>query len=219
VSTINVNLKLGCGCSVEAMRLPETGHYPGCSAAPVFIPCLLPPSVTFEVVLGECTCSAHGYGITKPNHAGACPARPMKVFCSISGKTWEESEVADWEPRDMEYLPTQANWKDVVEAACRERWAVVKALVLGKTVTPSFGPENPLMKQRDAAYAALVAKARMEQADDATTRDLMKALPSLKMRDVTEATASAYLSGRALAHYVEHLIEQVGALSPTVGAR
>lgn len=204
VPAVNVNIR-----STHAH--PERANPAFCDSdcAPVLIPCPIPRSLTFTVRLGDCSGRCNGMMWQNPPFHGAdCPGRPIRVSCSILGKTWEESGVVDVDPPGDGY-PS-------ILRACRERWALMKALMLGFTRVTLGGVSrqqaDKLFVQRDAVYAALADKARVEQADDATTRALIKALPSLKARDGDAATASAYLSVRALAHYVEHLVEQIGVL-------
>jgi hypothetical protein len=90
----------------------------------------------------------------------------VKVACSISG-TWEASEVADValvRMDDGHFVTFETNAAVTAAlSACRDRWALVKALVLGKyTYNDSLVPET-LHVQRNAVFAALADMARAEQ--------------------------------------------------------
>jgi hypothetical protein len=131
---INVNVNALCLC-----RFPEWGrpHAQDCPGAPGLIPCPIPRSFTFWVVLGECS----GCGLSQSRsrdgfvrHDTDCPARPIRVSCPISGETWEESEVDD---DDVEIAPGQnaVHWLDAEEkaraaAVARDAW---------RSVTPGSG--------------------------------------------------------------------------------
>jgi hypothetical protein len=104
MTTINVNLK-PCSCSAGRLNAARRCGTPSpvdplpcdddCPGKPILIPCPIPPRVEFKVVLGECidagrrpvspiprACAPDGRG-----HHVRCPARPISVSCSISGKT------------------------------------------------------------------------------------------------------------------------------------
>lgn len=219
MSEINVNL----GRCTYAEGI-ESGAYHFselCDTRPVLIPCRIPGSVTFEVRQGECTCLPGFYAAaqTRNDHLPRCLGKPIRVSCSIGGKTWAESEVTDVEKQgeiNAYQFPTELE-RTLALAACRERWALVKALVTGFTGDiAAFAPGSAmavrLRNERDVMFAALAAKIRAEQADDATTRDLMKILPGLAASDVTEAMGRDYLSTRALERYVKDLIAQIGGM-------
>lgn len=223
--TLNVNLRqCTCGhdrCPPDGPDACGVGHVWACKACPVLIPCPIPRSVTFSFSPWNCSpaCSSTA---TMPDgrirHRGFCAARsPIRVSCSISGKTWEESEVSD-----VDGIPPHPTQPVIAEVqallACRARWALVKALALGDSADTFGGflqrwpTADQLIYQRDAVFSALADKVRAEQADDSTTRHLIAVLPKLAHRSVSDATASDYLSTPALAAYVEHLIEQIGVM-------
>lgn len=189
--------------------------------APVLIPCPLPRSVTFTVRLGEClkACSPRGF---TPGHISGCPGQLIRVSGSISGKTWEESEVTDLDvPGRLAGTNAGADlWR-----AFRERWALVKALVLGHTAwdyTMSPAKAIPLatitamLAQRDAVYAALADMALAERAAEPAHAAIDELLPaSLQCRNGLNRLSPpphARPSATWLAAYIEHLIEQVGVL-------
>lgn len=208
--TINVNL---ASCSRGRCGLDPKGvfrHDPStCSGEPILLPCPIRRSVTFSVALGECACDAYAEGGTCPTD---CPARPVRVSCSISGKTWEESEVAE-----AEWLGRYADdATNPVLAACRDRWALVKALALGEDAGAWMLSEAwaerwdvvaSLFAQRDAVFAALADMARHEEGLEAAAVRAAKAMGA--DGDLSGTTRA---SPEFLAAYVEHLVEQVGAL-------
>lgn len=207
IPVVNVNLRAGCGCFVPENRDPSTGHYPGCPCSPVIIPCPIPRSVTLTVRLGECACP-YGDGIGTV-HDGWCPGRPITVTCSISGKTWPESEVDDGEP-DIAGLAGRIDneKRKTIMAACRALWALVKVLVLGHTDLSALltGPKAlELLAQRDAVFAALADMARHEGALADALGDFETALRG----EPTAIGGMRRFSHDALARYVERLIEQV----------
>lgn len=194
-TNINVNLaKCTCGGPWKG-----GGHVPPCLATPVPIPCPISRSVTFEVRVGECTCGTP-FESFPPQHTDRCPARPIRV--SISGKTWKESHVADVEGR-VDGEISDAEW-----TACEELWALVKALALGENWDRSKPGIAALFEQRDAVFAALADMARAEESALQAQQRFYEACP-IVLR--TERRGERPSVGR-LAAYVEHLIEQVGAL-------
>jgi len=204
---LNVNLKK-CDC-------PANQHHRfsrECASVPVLIPCPIRRSVTFEVALGECTelCSVRPSARdVAGGHIASCPARPVKVSCSISGETWEGGEVDEEAVEEAETRPEWTTSDHALEiAVCRERWALIKALVLGSSsFVPSIDPgaQNTLMLQRDTVFAALADMAM----DERHHAEKMATLPE-RVRPVLPAYAAP--SEEALSRYVEHLIEQVGVL-------
>lgn len=198
--TLNVNLN-PCTCHPDRLE-----HHPRCSGVPVPIPCPVQRSVTFTVVLGECTC---GHAIGAPLHMSDCPARHVRVSFSITG-TWADSEVTDLEihatPRDA-YLAREA-----LVSACRDLWGILKALVLGESSSNVQrllrARELDLFDQRDTVFAALADLARAEedalQAQQRFYEACSIVLPT-ERRDERPST------GR-LAAFVDYLVEQVGAL-------
>lgn len=175
-----------------------------CKAAPILIPCPIPRTVEFQVAL-ECPCDL----------ARCDETRRLKVACSISGESWEDTEVEGVDGPD--------NWKDAIEerAALRiasERWALVKALVLGSSnfvagVHP--GAQNSMMLQRDAVFSVL---ADMARAEDAISTSRQRAYDAMDGSGYTadsehmRARSTTRESVDVLAAYVEYLVEQVGVL-------
>lgn len=221
IATINVNLKK-CDCWKWHEPLLPT-HQPGCSATPILIPCPFPPSVTFNVVLGECMEADKALilpnakmkcGIT--THATSCPARPVKVAYSIFGKTWETTT-----PGDVEVFP---NGRETVPAdllrVTHERFALVNALMMGRDPAE---PEVPvtaaagvlaLFHQRDAFFSALAEVARMEQALYAAQQEAHAAGGNLKWEG-PRVDGNPELRGSAamLQAWVKKLIEQAGVMT------
>lgn len=241
---ININLRL-CDCGyIEDASAAQRAHASGpcviesflvrhldrCASAPVIIHCRIPRSVTFTVAAGGCTCGADAYNTRKSSerasfvqakHCGDCRARPIRVACSIGGKTWEESEVDDLETHNAPPDAVHATeGLDVLQVA-RERWALVKALVAGQhgdavkvvrsSQSISWSVLGPMLQQRDAVFSALAEQARLEVAMLSAQDRTVKAIGSPRL------TASAREpnerpSAQALSIYVEQLIEQVGVL-------
>jgi len=218
--TVNVNPK-PCSPLCEDLEDPSGPyrvHASNCRAAPVLIPCPLPPPVSFEVVLGECDCPAKALPGASVPHRDYCPARPVKVSCSISGKTWEESAVGEgYTDTPSGSLASLGRELD----ACRERWALVKALVLvlGKTMSLHWSEmASPgqlselawgLFAQRDTVYTALVDVVQHEDGLFQRGNDALRAINGHSiMRPAPDARESALTLGI----YVERLIQQVGAL-------
>lgn len=215
IPTLNVNLK-PCTCFRRlADQRPDDHTFP-CGAGAVLIPCPIPRSVTFEVRLGQCACNAglRGFRGQLAPHTASCPARPIRVTCSISGKTWEGSDVSECE---VHHDGRETSPADMTRA-CRERWALVKALVLG--VHPDFergnytGPTLPMFRQRDEVYAALADMARAEEAAQQAQVRAMTAFPWAKMKRDWDGDhiRNRRPSEDMLERYVEHLVEQVGIL-------
>lgn len=212
--TINVNLK---ACSSSG---PAHMHLVPCGGAPILIPCPIQRSITFEVALGECACGAVEASIRSSREASlfgmaclpGCPARPIKVVCSITGETWEESEVDDVEVRSVS-LSREDGVRMV--AICRERWALVKAMVLGEAYgnMPAMARVTlDIFVQRDTVFAALADMARAETA----LHDRWQSLPAaIKKASSLEPYCWDYESTpttEALAAYVEQVIEQAGVM-------
>lgn len=176
-------------------------------------------SVPFTVRIGDCACP-RSIALRAPSntevHRNDCPARPIRVSCSISGKDWASSEVTEIAVtgggRDRE--PTNEDMAALHEA-CRDRWALVKALVLGFDVRDPRAPSVPtaLSSQRDAVFAAIADMAKNEEAGLATKQRLCKACPEIFPKSgVTVPEPEKRESAAFLAACVESLIEQVGAL-------
>jgi hypothetical protein len=222
---INVNLAQ-CDKACEQhdpALLPDGGHWTGCAAKPILIPCPIRRSVTFHVALGECRppkchqslAVAGAYGITKPSgiHSTECPARPIRVACSVSGKTWAESEVKDVETRDETWHPSAPRSYRAL-SACRARWALVKALVLGEALSPTYtlsADARKVVEQRDAVFSALadmaLAEMSMETAIEAMNSTMYAGPRGTRWAPIYEVPESK--AQDALERYVEHLIEQV----------
>jgi hypothetical protein len=213
--TINVNLT-PCDCRYRVG--PYSAHLLACAAAsPVLIPCPIPPKVEFTVRLGECDCPGNfGMGKTGPDveHTRSCPARPVKVSCTIGGDgTWAGSEAltCDNAERRDGLFPVDP---EAVLAACRARWEIVKALVTQADCVPPMGCLSqeqwvrvaPLVSQRDAVFDALARKVAAEQASVEATHAFEDALGTV--RSAVPTPASEYMLG----NYVARLIEQVGVL-------
>lgn len=220
--TLNVNLApCRCGLADRAPTYPPTPHQDHCPAKPIPIPCHIPRSVTFTVVLGECACFKRNYvdsDSARLGHSDGCPARPIRVACSIGGKTWEDSHVEDCEA-------SNGGWACICTGAGRgehsapchgmaasERWALVKALVLGRHDVDSTDEDilrawDRLFAQRDAVYAALADMARAEQMIQRSEQECAKHLPRTSVDRIGPSPAGSWLAA-----YVERLIEQVGVL-------
>lgn len=217
-AVVNVNLRR-CDCGAGER------HAPNCPGEPVLLRLPLESwrSVTLMVRLGECTAGCAAPGAARAlkergeSHHAWCPARPIRVSCSISGKDWASSEVAEVEvePRSDGYPWRQIDI-DTMSQIARWRWALVTVLVLGFDVREPSAPMVPtqLSSQRDAVYTALCEMARADIVA-CETRERINALlqrpaPSPFRQILREPEAQA---PDALAAYVERLIGQVGALS------
>jgi hypothetical protein len=211
IPTINVSLK---PCNHAAKGSPL--HAPYCDSAPILIPCPIQRSVTFEVVLGSSDPIEYTSGGEREqwcSHQG----HRVKVSCSISGKTWEESEVSDSEcartTHDDHVCAKEG--LDVLQV-CRDRWALVKALVLGKPQEGLGGAliiaPMDLFARRDAVFSALAEMARAEEASKKALSAVISALPEAR-RWAPTSSFTANTAERMLERYVERLIEQVGAMS------
>jgi hypothetical protein len=231
--TINVNLA-PCVCGGPLPRLLTEGpdvHPGGCPGAPILIPCPIPRSVTVKVPLGACQCRIAGRralieflgaGDSFPGGINAwhdfdCPARPVKASCSISGSTWEESEVVDVDnphENDGRWGAESGDAFRTALSACNDRWALFKALVLGHTDLSQWltGPKVlELLTQRDTVYAALADMARAEQ----VAYEAQNAVSMVCGRGVSayhRTAAHERPSAHWLAAYVERLLEQVEVL-------
>jgi hypothetical protein len=213
IPPINVQLK-PCTCGGGLI----TTHSAPCPGGPVLLPCSIPRSVELTVTLGECECAAR-YNAERQTlklpHLADCPGKPIRVSCSIGGETWEESEVVD-----AEYSTGPGRVRIEIASdrpvlkACSDRWALVKAWVLGK---PQVQPDGKwvdaptdLFTQRDAVFAALADMARMERAYYDAAQAIHKALPSVYVSsDMQVCDPEDAPSSRWLSSYVEYLIEQV----------
>jgi hypothetical protein len=223
IPTINVNIR-------ATHAHPNTGDASFCDVdcRPVLIPLPLEPfrSVTVSVALGECPSWCRlAVNRNEPGgqHSVSCPARPVRVSCSISGKTWEESEVMT----DTDARPAMTHEQRFLAAhACHARWALVKALVLNHPVPANSHAELALWEQRDAVYAALADMARAEQVHFNASTTLFSALKACDIEHEHVTGPASYAMGwhdpsddaaavnsrAGLAAYVEMLIEQVGTL-------
>lgn len=225
---INVNLTK-CGCSggrLNAARRAGNSNPvdplpcdAGCPGGPVLIPCPIPRAVTFGVALGECI--RDPFGCRDGNHASVCFARSVKVSCSVSGETWEESQPTTFEAANRPGLAFADDVEaDAVVEIVRERWALVKALVLGQaeyTIPLQRGAQpvpwaGDLLTQRDAVFSALADMARVEQAAFEAQERSIRAMgePTFLPDNFHRAEPHARASASVLERYVERLIEQVG---------
>lgn len=218
--SLNVNLKL-CDCRPPGYPLrPGDLHHSTCASQPINIPCPIPDSFTFEVVLGACPAC----GTSRPwPHQPECTAtdslKPIRVSCSItSDGTWAGSEVKDVEtdPTGTGLCKDTLEWRLSLDA-CRERWALVKALALGASKVSEF-PEpfrmvpavSEMLGQRNAVFAAISRKARAEAEDHNALREFLGCgLPERFQVEVGKRAPDS-LAERMLAAYVEHVVEQVG---------
>jgi hypothetical protein len=211
--TINVNLAYD----------PREPH---ADESQILIPCPIPRSVTVKVPLGACQCRIAGRralieflgaGDSFPGGINAwhdfdCPARPVKVSCDIGGATWDGSKPVTFDLGDG-----TADLEHVAEPplsaidACRERWALVKALVMGMDAPKGANHDHlrHLFAQRDAVYAALADMARAEKAQCDARDRLHKAMNLPAHRRLAPELRESAIE---LAAFVEHLIEQVGVL-------
>jgi hypothetical protein len=219
--TINVNLTPCDGFC-------ELPYHAQCSVAfPILIPCSLQffRSVTFEVVLGECTSPVMCATFTKgAGHILACTnRRTIRVSCFIDGETWPETEVGEIDVHESQNPGAQDTER--ILAACRERWALVKALVLGakwgtcprdvdEIAKRHLNLVATLFNQRDALYAELTDLARDEQSAFGSQERAIKAMGELSFLpdNYHRAEPIARASASILARYIERLIEQVGVL-------
>ena len=214
-ATINVNLK-PCHCPHAKFN---KRHWEDCPAGdPVLIPCPIPPSFDAVVSLGECHQTL--LGCEGSTHNPHCKGRPIRVTCSIGGDgTWAGSEVRALSGHPSTVIGAA---RDALFAACRERWALVKALVTGGRWEKHAVTELPaaLVAQRDSVFAALADMARAEKACHAAflalPMDLRKASIIAKQCGPVAADPEDggidLPSAKIFALYVERIIEQVGVL-------
>lgn len=221
MTTINVNLTPDSECSCLDTRSEH--HRNGCSATPILLPCRPSASVTFWVALGGCDCGGPRTtiqaGAEHRYHNPGCASRPVKVSCSISGSTWKESEVVDWECSEAVVGMTLGDFRRALRAAVDARWALVKALVLGASKVSEF-PEafrmvpavSEMLAQRNAVYAALCEIARHERgmadAWDACPARLQKRAHSGGMPSDSDSRPSSWM----MEAYIADLLEQFGVL-------
>lgn len=239
--TINVNLK---PCSPSCLVPSWAGarpiaHFDTCAAAHVLLPCPIPRSVEMMARSGECTCRARaesqsGFNylatsareaIAEGRHLNDCPGKPIRVSCSIGGDgTWAGSEVVESGVfRDQNIvgplvLPSQMVG---IEATCRERWELVKALVLGNPLGRR-GADSvsagiviiELFEQRDAVFAALADMAKAEEAAVAAQKRADAAFPIDNYVKVPapDHRSEPRPSTVRLAAFVAHVSASVGAL-------
>lgn len=238
--TINVNLTK-CDCSAGLLNAARRCGNPApvdpltcgvdCNGVPLIIPCSIPRTVEFTVTLPQ-RCPTH------PHDGGTCeplrgePARcvygehsmptPVTVSCSIRGETWEESDPKDIHHADGGYL-VDAQTQQII----RERWALVKALLLDTAPAEHPLSTATMLAQRTEVFLALAAMARVEVADFKTSVALFQALKradpegssfgdhpaAYAMGWKDPADEDAPLNSHAgLAAYVEILLEQTKAL-------
>lgn len=227
--SLNVNFQQ-CDCGgMRTYGCTSVLHDPNCAGLSVNIPCPIPDSFTCSVVLGECT-SPHMCKAFRPGgHVLSCPGSPVRVSCSItSDGTWAGSEVKDIEWRrsidGSDWLfqwpsgasTSEAPGWEVVLAACRARWALAKTVLLGAQSAPisdvPWATWEALHQQRDAVFSAIAKRARAEDDGDEAAAEFFEEVPaSVQVR--VGRKIQPRLSEEMLAAYVEHLVEQVGALS------
>lgn len=207
--SINANLDRQCYCDRLGIGA-DPHHVATCPARPLHIPCPIPPSVTFHVTLGECAC---GEAEVLAECDLGCPARPISVSCSILGKTWEESYPVTFEHGDG------GGPDAAIPGLVASRWALVKALVLGKPqpdVMEMVGRWHisDLFKQRDAVFAALCKMAQAEDAALVAQQAVDEAFPFQRfcLSPTADHRREPHPSRERLRAYVSHLIEQVGVL-------
>lgn len=206
VPTINVNLAPSTWSPVH-----------GAQYSPVLIPCPIPRTVEMMVGLGECSpeCREDRTRMTldAAYHFDDCPARPIRVSCSIAGETWEGSEVKNINSTDALIMPS---FFDAVWTACRERWALVKALVLGHTDLSALlvGPMAvDLLTQRDAVFAGIAGMVRNEEERIGLKQKMLVACPEIFPKSgLSVPTPAQRESAAYLAAYVERLMEKLGAM-------
>lgn len=214
--TINVN-RYRC---VHERRNPD----------PVPVPCPIPRTTVFWVRLAECTCGGRtlrtGARLPAGTHAETCPARPVCVTCTIVGNTWPDSEVGDVEVHPREALALVSTYDmPRILAACRARWALVKALLLGGAMLGSAERHDhaTLFAQRDAVFAALCRMAQAEEAHRKASENLFTALRNVDPQGKSVTSAGSYALGwqdageednaaAGLRSYINILLEQVEVL-------
>lgn len=228
--TLNVNLR-PCTCPVG---WPSGGdHWPGagqpkCDAQPVLISCPLPRTVEMTVRLGECDCGAVDANKRSAREASlfgmaclpGCPARPIRVTCSIGGETWEGSEVSevDWQTRnergDWNPSPMSHRERDAVFGVCRDLWGAVKGLVLGQRAFMTSDVVRALGAQRNTEFAALTKLVQAEQAAIAAQAECDAAFPIDNYVKVPapDHRSEPRPSTVRLAAFAAHLIASVGTL-------
>jgi hypothetical protein len=223
--TINVNLK-PCACPDSSFHL---GHAPYCTGRPILLPCPIQRSVELTVTLGECRCKRMaesplmGYpdlsraameAVAEGRHLSDCPARPIRVACSIGGETWGAAHVTDAEAPGV-----HGRTGELIQIA-DDRWALVKALVLGNHSPQEVGGKSlvpveawwALVTQRDAVFAALADMARHETAALQAQQRVDDAFPFYSYRDPTTDRRGSWPSHVRLAAFVNHLVHEIGRL-------
>lgn len=219
--TINVNLSK-CDCSAGRLNAARRAGNPNpvdplpcdadCPGRPVRIRCEIPEHVTFWVA-GECFEAAKQALLSNAKtrcglwtHDRACPARPVKVICVISGETWAKSEVASFDPGNEEWgkPPT------TTIAAMRALWAVAKGLVLGQRAFLTNDTIQELEARRDTVFAKLTAMVRAEEAHmEAMHGVLGSGIPEALQVKIGKMTPED-TSPRVLEAFTKYLIAQVG---------
>jgi hypothetical protein len=130
-------------------------------------------------------------------------------------------------PDDVSRFAVVTDAYGMMYAACRDRWELVKALVMGQngeaikavrsSPTLPWAALGGLLQQRDAVYAALADMARCERAYWGAAQAIHRALPGvcvssdMQVVDPGDDDGDAP-SARWLSAYVEHLVDQVGIL-------
>lgn len=216
IQSINVNLK---PCPISASHTHAEGST--CSGAPILIPCPIPRSVTLTVRLGECDggCNRDDSSLPEPcgpwgeaPHRPNCPARPIRVTCSIGGKTWPDTFVEDVECRDAggAIFPDDSATHVLALEAVVNLWALVKGLLLN--LFPST-TQGDLVTQRDTVFAALADMARAEEAALKAQERVEAAFPYHRFHRVGGGDHRGPRPSQArLEAFVEYLAEQVGVM-------
>lgn len=203
--TINVNLK-------KCPHGPNTSstHEQTCIGRPAPIPCPIPPKVEMTVRLGECndmlSCGLH-------EHHAHCPARLIRVTCTIGGETWAESEIVwtDVAEQECSALRT-ANARGHAERLVRDLWEIVKAMVTVRPVELSTrlgpGTGTRMIYERDAVFSALAKMTTLEHEHEAARLTL----PASCRPIPATGSDTPHPSADALRLYVSHLIAKVSSL-------
>jgi hypothetical protein len=215
--TINVNLTK-CDCppmDSYTMTSRKGAHFPDCPGYHFLIPCHIQRPVTFDVALGECFGCGMSQSRTRDGlvrHDSHCPARPIRVSCSIGGESWPHSFAQDVAIVEGEPIHDLVRL-DAIMRTVRERWALIKALVMGIRVEGPPRHVKGLMDQRDTVFAALADMARAETAAMQAQQRVDDAFPYHRFHRVGGGDHRAIPPSHArLEAYVEFLREQVGVM-------
>lgn len=206
--TINVNLRsFSCECGPI--------HQPHCDRTPILIPCPIPPSVTVIITENKCRCRAGVRGPLNGGHWSDCKGTDVRtqVSADIIGNDWHDAKPVGFTIGIVEASDHQC-------MLVRDRWALVKALVMGESWgdfqhVSALGERmstGATFAQRDAVYAALAEQARLEVQMLAAQQRTVAAIGSPRLT-ASERPPEDRPSAQALEVFVERVIEQVGALS------